>query len=141
MTLPDWAGRDYPLFLQAPDPFDEDVPRIPDTYDEEDEGYNAALVASRDRWELRLLRRCYDEALEKLGWKDWRPLSPAVMAKKFFLAGLSMLSSDLKASQRRLVWAREVLDEDRKGRETGVHQAGEGERAADAAGRQPDGLV
>ncbi|KAK3897648.1 phosphotransferase enzyme family-domain-containing protein [Staphylotrichum tortipilum] len=138
MTLPDWDGRDYPLLLQAPDPFDENIPQIPSTYDEEDERYNPALVASRDRWELRLLRRRYDEALEKLGWKDWRPSSPAATAKKLFLEGLSMLSSDLQAAKKRLVWAQEALDDDKKARETGAYHAGEGERAADTAGGDPD---
>jgi hypothetical protein len=125
MTLPDWYGRDYPLLFQAPDPFDENRPRIPDTYDEEDERYNAALVASRDRWELRLLRHHYDEALEKLGWKDWRPSSPVVTAKKLFLEGLSMLSSDLRGAKKRLVWAQEALDDDKRQRKTGVQHAGE----------------
>ncbi|KAK4042323.1 hypothetical protein C8A01DRAFT_33672 [Parachaetomium inaequale] len=126
MTLPDWHGRDYPLLLQAPDPFDKTMPRIPDTYDEEDERYNAALVASRDRWELRLLRHRYDEKLEKLGWKDWRPSSSTARAKKLFLEGVSMLSSDLRGAKRHLVWAQDALDEDkRQRRAAGVQHAGE----------------
>jgi hypothetical protein len=110
MTLPDWYGRDYPLLLQAPDPLDERLPKIPETYDEEDERYNAAMVSSRDRWDLRLLRKRYDEALEKLGWRDWKPESPALTAKTFFLEGASELSTDLEGAKTQLVWVRRTLD-------------------------------
>ncbi|KAH6628874.1 hypothetical protein F5144DRAFT_622646 [Chaetomium tenue] len=110
MTLPDWYGREYPLLLRAPDPLDERLPPIPETYDEEDERYNAAMVASRDRWDLRLLRKRYDEALVTLGWKDWRPESTALTAKTFFLEGASVLSTNPESAKRRLGWVRRSLD-------------------------------
>jgi hypothetical protein len=140
MTLPDWYGRDYPLFLKAPDPFDEREPRIPETYDQKDERYNAALISSRDRWELRLLRQRYDEALEKLGWKDWRPSSSVAWAKELFLDGVSMLSSDLRNAKRHLVWAQKILDEEKREKKTeGVQHAGEvAPGVADAAGHGVD---
>ncbi|KAH6855444.1 kinase-like domain-containing protein [Chaetomium sp. MPI-CAGE-AT-0009] len=114
MTMPDWYIRDYPLLLQSSDPINEEEPEIPETYDEEDKRYNGALVSRRDWWELRLLRRRYDEALEKLGWKDWRECSYTVTAKNLFLEGLSLLSSDLDGAKRRLAWAPEALDESKK---------------------------
>ncbi|KAK3290260.1 phosphotransferase enzyme family-domain-containing protein [Chaetomium fimeti] len=122
MTMPDWYVRDYPLLFQASEPFDERIPRIPDTYDEEDERYNGALVSTRDRWELRLLRRRYDEALEKLGWKDWRVRSHMVAAQNVFLEGLSVLSSDLDSAKRRFRWVQEGLDEEKQELKAGENQ-------------------
>ncbi|KXX77749.1 Altered inheritance of mitochondria protein 9, mitochondrial [Madurella mycetomatis] len=109
MTVPDWYSRDYPLLFKTDEPLDEREPPIPGTYDEEDENYNGAVVASRDRWELRLLRSRFDEKLASLGWKDWKRSSRTDDAKLYFIQGVSELNNSLNRAKRRLNWATEAL--------------------------------
>ncbi|GAB1310720.1 hypothetical protein MFIFM68171_00930 [Madurella fahalii] len=111
MTVPDWYGRDYPLLFKADDPLDEREPPVPGTYDEEDENYNGAMVASRDRWELRLLRSRFDEKLASLGWKDWEPSSRIDNAKHYFIQGVGELNNSLNRAKRRINWIQEILSD------------------------------
>lgn len=88
ITVPQWYSRGYPEFLEGDDPYEGDGHRTPDTYDSEDERYNAVVVGKRDRWDGRLLRARFDHKMEELGWKDWRRTSNEDMAKLNFLDGL-----------------------------------------------------
>ncbi|KAH8759413.1 hypothetical protein F5883DRAFT_681933 [Diaporthe sp. PMI_573] len=91
-TMPDWYGIDYPAFLRGPNPFDEyDGPNTPVTYDSEDEKYNAATVSARDRRDGRLLRRRFDEAMGKLGRKEWNHKSALDELKSTFIEGVAAL--------------------------------------------------
>lgn len=131
MTLPDWYARaDYPLLLRAAEPFDERIPHVPETFDEDDERYNSAMVSSFDRWELRILRNRYDEALEKLGWKGWRLTSDVATAKTLFLEGGYLLGTDFDQAKRHLVWARAALDGDEE------EEGEEGEDKEEAGGEK-----
>lgn len=109
-TIPDWYGIDYPAFLRGPDPFDEyDGQNTPVTYDSEDENYNAATVSARDRRDGLLLRKRFNEAMGKLGRKDWNHKSPLDELKSTLIEGVAALG-DVWAGKRTLKQIRESLD-------------------------------
>ncbi|ROV99537.1 hypothetical protein VMCG_06333 [Cytospora schulzeri] len=108
ITVPEWYTRDYPDFLQGDDPYDGDGHRTPDTYDSDDERYNAVVVDNRDRWDERLLRARFDKKMEELGWKDWKRYSYEDKAKSSFLQGLSDMA-DVGRAKFHLEQARQLL--------------------------------
>ncbi|ROW05407.1 hypothetical protein VSDG_00568 [Cytospora chrysosperma] len=97
ITVPQWYSRAYPEFLEGDDPYEGDGHRTPDTYDSDDERYNAVVVSNRDRWDGRLLRARFDHKMEELGWKDWKRESDEDEAKKTFLGGLSDMADWARA--------------------------------------------
>lgn len=109
-TIPDWYGIDYPAFLRGDDPFDEyDGKKTPVTYDSEDEEYNAVTVSARDRRDGQLLRKRFDEAMGKLGWKDWNHKSELDELKSEFIEGVAALN-DSWAGKRTIEQIKESLE-------------------------------
>lgn len=121
-TIPDWYGIDYPAFLRGPDPFDEyDGKKTPVTYDSEDEEYNAVTVSARDRRDGQLLRKRFDEAMGKLGWKDWNHKSAIDELKSGFIEGVAALN-DSWAGKRTIEQIKESLDRLGKAEVTGTSE-------------------
>ncbi|ROW14032.1 hypothetical protein VPNG_04066 [Cytospora leucostoma] len=126
-TVPQWYNHIYPEFLQGDDPLKGDRHQTPDTYDSEDEAYNAVVVSNRDRWDGRLLRARFDKAMEELGWKDWKLRSPVEEAKITFLGGISDLA-DWRSAERQLEEVRQLL-----GIETEAGSNGEDTESSDGS--------
>lgn len=121
-TIPDWYGVDYPAFLRGPDPFDEyDGEKTPVTYDSDDEEYNAVTVSARDRRDGQLLRKRFDEAMGKLGWKDWNNKSALDEIKSEFIEGVAALN-DSWAGKRTIEQIKESLERLGKTEKTGTSE-------------------
>lgn len=60
-VAPEWKASEHPKFLQYMEPEDEEEPPIPSYEDESD-----IAVYIRDRWENRILRRHFDDAMKRL---------------------------------------------------------------------------
>lgn len=60
-VVPEWKASEYPKFLQYMDPEDEEEPPIP-SYEHESD----IAVYIRDRWDNRILRRQFDDAIKRL---------------------------------------------------------------------------
>ncbi len=60
-VVPRWEADEYPEFMQSSEPFDDDEPPVPSYEDPEHPS-----VYTRDRWDNRLLRRHWDETMERL---------------------------------------------------------------------------
>ena len=84
------------------DPFDDKEPKIPETYDSDDENYNPAVIANRDRWDAKLLRKRFDEKLTAIGWKNWRAKSSIDATKSQFIEGVAELSDIWERARSRL---------------------------------------
>ena len=108
-TVPDWYGRDYPMIINTDEPFDPEEPPIPGTYDEEDEGYNPAKVANRDRWGSKLLREKFDAEMAYLGWEGWRSSSRLDLAKSEFIQGVADLSDFPDRAKYQLTLVQRIL--------------------------------
>ena len=61
-VVPEWKASEYPKFLQYMEPEDEEEPPIPSSYEDESD----IAVYIRDRWDNRILRRHFDEAMKRL---------------------------------------------------------------------------
>lgn len=59
-VVPQWSASEYPLFLTYADPEEEKEPPIPSYEDE----YSLDVIR-RDNWEYRILRRHFDEAMQR----------------------------------------------------------------------------
>jgi len=108
-TVPDWYCRDYPMFINCDEPFDDKEPRIPETYDSNDENYNPAVIANRDRWDAKLLRKRFDEKLTAIGWKNWRAKSSIDATKSQFIQGVAKLSDSWERARYGLQYVESSL--------------------------------
>lgn len=128
-TIPDWYALDYPTFLCGDDPFDEyDGENTPVTYDSDYENYNVVTVSARDRRDGQLLRGRFDEAMERLGRKDWNDKSALDELKLKFIEGVADLS-DSWAGKRTIKQITESLD--RLGHVEGVGKSEDLDTAAE----------
>ena len=60
-VVPEWKASEHPRFLEYGEPVDEEEPPIPSYEDEDD-----LDVIVRDRWDYRILRRHFDDVMQRL---------------------------------------------------------------------------
>lgn len=98
-VVPFWLAKEYPEFMQGDDPFEEEEPPIPSYEDEDD-----ISVSTRDRWDTRLLRTRWDEAMKRLGEQDDSKTVPLenpleMKVKKEFLGQIPNLTDVYQRAQ------------------------------------------
>ncbi|KAM7215765.1 Phosphotransferase enzyme family domain containing protein [Rhypophila decipiens] len=104
VTTPTWHGMYYPLLINKDEPYHEDEPDIPTTYDKESPDYNACLVDMRDQWDARILRGEFDKQMEKLGCQlPWIPSSRMDKFKMSFVSGINDIKNEY-------IWASNALE-------------------------------
>ena len=101
--VPLWRATEYPLFMQDIEPMDEQEPPIPSYEDEED-----IAVYIRDRWDNRLMRHRWEDAMKRLRGAITGTKTPEegheIRLKREFLAQIPNLTDRWTSAQH---WVKE----------------------------------
>lgn len=111
-ALPAWYAIDYPLMINTSEPYDDQEPAIPTTYDEDDPDFNRVRVSKRDQWESKMLRSRFDASLAEAGSAgDWKPDGLADQIKSKFIESVGSFGDDWETAQSMLESTRKMLRE------------------------------